>query len=366
MGWSVSLQQGLSDRLAEEVKDILASRMPLNESTLRLLTYRLQNTITLLQLSAVLPEKLNHLQQLMRALYSIDSRKIGKPSLTHPNAAQIAKAGREFLSSSKDINASMKCLQSRRNLDPQDIATRLPLTLVLRLQANQISLDDYYILINEPLLSDKPKRPPPWFMPLHEALQIITDTLSTFQAERIWAMYRQNRIRLLSVSDPVGNCCVIVENDAFIQIVENKAGVNVLSLVHELGHALQLEGMLAKQHVGLTTLSKEVAAITMETAFLYKLTDLFPQRSGWARNYQNYLRYWYLDWHRRVHEFELNLYQLSELHDQTLYDVWQRYLQAPPEWQKIQHLYTSPFTCILYAFAYKMVKIIPDNKNIKQ
>lgn len=365
MQWPILYLHELIDKLIEEVNIHLTTSDQLDEADCRLLAYRLQNAATILQLSTSLPGRLIEIRKLLRYLHNVGAQKEGVTTFMHPNAVPIAQAGREFLASSRGISACVKCLQSRRNLDPHDISTRLPLTLILRLQANQIVLDDYHILINEPLLSEKPKRPTPWCMPLHDALQIITDTLPTFQAEKVRTMYKQNRIRLLSETDSVGNCCVIVENNAFIQIVENKAGVNVLSLAHELGHALQLESMPVKQHASLTTLSKEVAAITMEKALLHNLMDVVPGRAAWADNYQNYLRYWYLDWHRLVHEFELNLYQNSKVNRHDLNDAWQCYLQAPPEWQKIQHLYTAPFSCILYAFAYKMINIISNKKNIK-
>lgn len=262
----------------------------------------------------------------------------------HPNATAIAQSGLDWFSNCVDDAVRCKILTRRVAMDPVN-DNGLPLTLSMRLEENDIPYADYIKLIGRAapesnLSTNNRLEQYLWALPVADAVEVVMAILLPKQQQAMDALINQGRLRVV---DPLGlgNVCTMTGAGALIQL-ESKSGIiDVLSLAHEVGHALDFEQRWRKgDYWPADIVESEAVAMAMEFRF-----------DGYAAHRERF----YGPWHIALHQFELGLYNMPIIAPVELDELWQRCMSCfnaqPGDWRHIQHFYTSPFYLVCYPLA---------------
>lgn len=264
--------------------------------------------------------------------------------VAHPNAAEIAQSGLDWFSGCVDDSVRCHILSRRVALDPVDDCGN-PLTLSVRLRDNDIPYVDYIKCIGHDLPDSNldtcnclQKRR--WELSIVDAIEVVKDVLLPDQQQAVDALVCQGRLRVVD-SLGLGNLCTMTSVGALIQLEAHEGIVDVLSLAHEVGHALDFELRWGKgDYWPPDIVESEAVAIDMEFRF-----------EGYVAKREQF----YGPWHIALHQFELGLYKMQEIAPVELDELWQRWMSCfnaqPGGWRHIQHFYTSPFYLVCYPLA---------------
>ncbi|WP_028671069.1 M3 family metallopeptidase [Saccharospirillum impatiens] len=217
---------------------------------------------------------------------------------------------------------------------------------------------------------------------LTEALHVLRHSFSqchpncAFEIDRIVA---QGRLRLVDGTDQP-DLCLDTPFGSYVQLQFNSSLPSVVSLAHELGHAVHqhLHRNSYRASHPLNAVDSETWALDFETVLIDRLTIDHPDFSPVLNAYRESRRIEINHRHRMLHRFELALHNPSIQSPEDVNTLWLNVnrlfygdsikLEADFKhaWQEVHHLFTAPFYLMVYGIAKERADTNRPTQSINQ
>ncbi|WLD58104.1 hypothetical protein NFC81_15525 [Salinispirillum sp. LH 10-3-1] len=192
----------------------------------------------------------------------------------------------------------------------------------------------------------------------------VAERANRYGAQVIKNLLQEQRLQLTSDENTIP-LCIDTPYGSFVQASFDGSIYSLMSLVHELGHALHHADHRANDGapIPLSPLECERHAIGFERRFIAEmLQESIPAPLRSALTY--YQRYQAIELglrHAMLHAFESDLYRLPQVSRAHIASLWMQHNRSfygpsvelndtfENDWCDVQHLFTAPFYLQLYA-----------------
>lgn len=198
-----------------------------------------------------------------------------------------------------------------------------------------------------------------------EALQLVLQALNDLDpqgARRMDCLVREGRLAVQQSNPNAVPLCLDTPEGSYVRVPYEPDLYHLMLLMHELGHARHQEQYRAdgNGHIPLTSVESEAQALLSEQTLAQWFMRSDNQFAESARHYLDYQSVEMDHRHRMLGNFELGLYRLPEINEQTVGRWWLELnrtfygerIELSDDfqwgWCELHHLFTAPFYLLAY------------------